>query len=230
MSMISKRDNVLKMTHSSIFISYPDCFHLWITAPSFNDCCIYLTLSHVLFCLKDVMDLSHIKKGISYFFKELMDSLNVSELQLSRILNKNAGKAGMFELEWSHANAYFSIPFRAFVVREKCYGVDILFQRGENEPMQLATKIAARSGVTKVRSLKYSIEDLIRFSRLDHVEYERNLTSLRTKTFKMFEISVKRRVMNIFSRKRYLLKNGESVPFAFYNIPRLMNDEAKHAT
>ena len=169
------------------------------------------------------MDLSHIKKGVSFFYNEMKESLNVSEEQLNQMLMKNMGRPGFFELEYSHANSYFSIPIRSFILREKAYGLDVLVQRGENMPMQLITKIAARCGVHKARTLKYGIDDLIRFSKLNHVEHESDLTSLRTKQFTIYEISVKRRVMSIFSRKRVLLDSGKSVPYNYHRIPSLMN-------
>ena len=197
-----------------------DCVHLLIKSAPYQNSGQPLLLSDVLFCLRDVMDLSHYIPTKDSPRKLVFSELQVShpELSLEELtyeLSKNKQKAGKLSLEIPFTQSFFSIPMQVLLIREKCYAIEILFQKSESDEVQFTSKIAARS-IPRYRAAKFSLKDFAKFSSAEKVEFSRNLAGLRAKNFCMFEIEYSRRNITRFSKKRFQISSGETFPFNFY--------------
>ena len=135
-------------------------------------------------------------------------------------MGKNCRVPGSFKVEWPKSEAFFSVPFRVIVLREKAYIVEAIVKQSLQDPIKLFNKVAARSSCKKLRTGKYGIDKFLELGNSVGPVFEHNLTSLRSKSFQIFQISSSRRTLSKFSRKRFVLKSGKSVPFAFYKIKK----------
>ena len=64
--------------------------------------------------------------------------------------------------------------------------------------------------------LSYSIADYVRMSEADRVKYVSGLVVLRSKRFRMYEVTLSRAEPIPFSRKRWINENGSSNAFGHY--------------
>ena len=101
-------------------------------------------------------------------------------------------------------------------LREKCYYLSVLHQKTVNSSLQLDGKIASRCAVKKSRMLSYSIADYVRMSEADRVKYVSGLVVLRSKRFRMYEVTLSRAEPIPFSRKRWINENGSFNAFGHY--------------
>jgi hypothetical protein len=178
-----------------------------------------LLLSEILLALKDIMDLSgYVPRDgkSSLVFQELMQSWGGTEDELRAELMQNCNRPGSYKPEFPFATEYIALPCHFIALREKAYFMQIMHQKCPGDRMALDGKLAARCGVPKSRMLKYSLEDFLRMSRAERVTYATELTSLRSKQFKLYQLTLTRAEPTTFTRKRFVLSTGESTPFNYY--------------
>ena len=161
-------------------------------------------------------------------FQELRSSHpQLTDEQLVSELNINKNKAGVLGLEIPHTQTFFSIPISVLMIREKCYVIEILHQKSENEEAQITSKVAARGSIPRYRAGKFSLKDFAKFSSAQKIEFSTKLAGLRSKNFKIFEIEYSRRNVTKFSKKRFQSLSGTTYPFNFYLNDELEFEESK---
>ena len=111
---------------------------------------------------------------------------------------------------------YFSLPLSSFILREKSYYITVAYALGPNDPIRYTGKSAARGAVTRVRASKYCLNDFIKLSNAERVFYATKLEGIRNKHCSLFHIEYSRKCATKFSRKRFLLLNGDSFPRGYY--------------
>ena len=201
-------------------LHFIDCIHILVTSESFATSQHFLLLSEVLWCLRDIMDLSLYCPTEStprkLVFDELCRAMPGKESYITSELLKNQNKPGSLGLEIPHTGKYFAIPSHIVIVREKCYYIQVLFQMDASSTCQFTQKIAARGSIPKVRCAKFSLTDFEKISDSKKIEYVTGLGGLRSKNFVLYEIEYKRRHVTKFTKKRFMTLSGESFPFHFF--------------
>ena len=197
-----------------------DCIHILVTAEPFATSQHFLLLSEVLWCLRNIMDLSSYCPTESaprkLVFDELCRAMPGKELYITSELLKNQNKPGSLGLEIPHTAKYFAIPSHIIIIREKCYYIQVLFQTDVSSTCQFTQKLAARGSIPRIRCAKFSLTDFEKISDSEKIEYVTGLGGLRSKNFILYEIEYKRRHITKFSKKRFMTVSGESFPFHFF--------------
>ena len=141
-----------------------DCIHILVTAEPFATSQHFLLLSEVLWCLRNIMDLSSYCPTESaprkLVFDELCRAMPGKELYITSELLKNQNKPGSLGLEIPHTAKYFAIPSHIIIIREKCYYIQVLFQTDVSSTCQFTQKLAARGSIPRIRCAKFSLTKL----------------------------------------------------------------------
>ena len=198
-----------------------DSLFMCLRMDSFDSCNELLLLSNVLFYLRDFLDLGGFipqNDQRSLIYEQLLDQWNGQESVLRGELLKNSNRPGSYKPEYPFSTEFISIPSRFLSLREKAYHLEVLHQKTAECSMVVDAKIAARCGIKKSRMLKYTMNDFLRMSDVQKINYVSGLQSLRSKHFHIYQITSSRAEPTTFTRKKYTFKNGRSVPFGYYGI------------
>ena len=223
--LIENVNRVYKLNIESLFsilIFFTDSLFLDLRLPSYKDCGQLLKMSDILMALHSYLDLSlfvpanDADASKSVMFREIESNWKGDLASLKTLMMSNKNRAGSFKMEFPFCDEYLSVPISFITLREKCYFLSVLHQKTVNSNIQLDGKIASRCAVKKSRMLSYTIADYVRMSETDRVKYVSGLVALRSKRFKMYEVTQSRAEPVPFSRKRWINENGSSNAFGHY--------------
>ena len=206
-----------------------DSLYACVSAPPLDECGKPLLFSDVLYELREHLDLSFLETNgqKSLFLEELEKRDDICIDEFIKEARLNFHKAGKLKLELPHLlGNYFAIIRSMYIIREKAYRLDILYQENPDGPMIIGSKVTAKCGVPRGRVETFTHDDFARIiGQRGPPEMQTELVGFRSKNFQIYRINRRVKELTTFSRKRFILdRSGQSVPF-FYHKIRKLNDE-----
>jgi len=196
-----------------------DSVYLYLSTNSLEESGRNLSLTDVFYILRDFLDFSFMLSESGEKSLCLIEMEARYGSSLIEEVKQNFHRPGVFKIESPYLDGMFeSIVVSIIFVREKAYAMRIAYRINRESEWRYGYKLAAKGPVPKKRISQYRYQD---FSGMCDIQrgpiYAENIINFKKRAFELFQVQYKRREITIFSRKRFIRKQGEaSVPFNFF--------------